>query len=100
MPLRGGSKQLAYVVCEDLWALALAHEQAQPPRRVEDKRTRGMVHGIAARRRPGLLLIQDLEFARRLGGRRPVSGKTEEWRGGYGGVGGKQIPGVALRSDG
>src|SRR5438445_5875911 len=63
-----GAQQFPDIVHEHVRALPVAHEHAQASLGIENERAGRVIHGVAARRRTGLLLIEDPEFLGDLSG--------------------------------
>src|SRR6266853_1338938 len=73
----GRVQQDADIGCE-VGCVAVAHEQAQPPLRIEHVAARGVIHGVAVRGLSRRLLIENPEVFRDPGGRSGIAVETEK----------------------
>src|SRR5260221_11476802 len=73
----GRVQQDADIGCE-VGCVAVAHEQAQPPLRIEHVAARGVIHGVAVRGLSRGLLIENPKVFPVPGGRSGITVKTEK----------------------
>src|SRR6266581_9640311 len=73
----GRVQQDADIGCE-VGCVAVAHEQAQPPLRIEHVAARGVIHGVAVRCLSRRLLIENPEVFRDPGGRSGIAVEPEK----------------------